>query len=165
MLCFCVGFGTYILVTGDPNSEAGGFIAGRVVTGLATICLALFCTASVLVQLLLKRLTRFEQVFPALGYVGAAATAGYGFTLWHSNPAPHYIVAGHVVFGLGCIAGCVSTVALASWKFDSIARNSHPVADVAAQPAHSPPAAAALIAIPVVIALVAWAMAIPLAMD
>jgi MFS family permease len=116
MLCFCAAFGVYILVAGDPGSEANGFIAGRVVTGLAAICLALFCTASVLVRLLLKRLTGFEQVFyPALGYVGAVGTAAFGAYLWNSNPAPYYIVAGRVVFGLGCIAGCVSTVALASW--------------------------------------------------
>jgi len=166
MLCFCAGFGAYVLVTGDPNSEAGGFIAGRVVAGLAAICLALFCTASVLVLLLLNRLTRFERFFfPVLGYVGAAGTAAYGFALWHSNPAPYYFIAGHVVFGLGGIAGCVSTVALASWKFDSIARNAHPAAGVAVQQAYSSPAAAVLIAIPVVIAFVAWAIATPLVMD
>jgi hypothetical protein len=166
MLCFCAAFGVYILVAGDPGSEANGFIAGRVVTGLAAICLALFCTASVLVRLLLKRLTGFEQVFyPALGYVGAVGTAAFGAYLWNSNPAPYYLVAGWVVFGLGCIAGCVSTVALASWKFDFIARNAHPAADITAQRAYGSPAAAGLIAIPVVIAFVAWVMAIPLAAD
>lgn len=164
MLCFCAAFGLLLLLTGDPGSVAAGFIAGHVVTGLSAICLALFCTASVLVRLLLRRLTAFECfLYPALGYAGAAGTAWFGYHLWHNDPTPYAFVAGHVVFGLGCIAGCVSTVALASCKFGAIPRNAHPAPGTQAPPPAWPAAVARILyALPVIIAGIAWSFALPL---
>jgi len=67
-------------------------------------------------------------------------------------------VAGHVVFGLGLISGCVATVATASTKFSLIPENSHSADGHRRAPPAAFPQAAVLVlsAIPVVLAIVAW---------
>lgn len=165
MLTFCVAFGGYVADTGDPKSVAGEFIAGHVLVGLAAICLALFCTAAVLVSNLLHRFTPVKwAVLPALGYVGAIATAAYGIGLWVNAPLqePWRFITGHIVFGVACIAGCVSTVALASGRFPVLIRNGRGPAASMPETAYQGWAAAILYFIPSAIAAGAWAVAIPL---
>ena len=71
-------------------------------------------------------------------------------------------VAGHVVFGLGLISGCVATVATASTKFSLIPENSQSAeGDHRVPPAAFPRAAVLVLgAIPVVLAIVAWSFSI-----
>ena len=71
-------------------------------------------------------------------------------------------MAGHVVFGLGLISGCVATVATASTKFSLIPENSQSAeGDRRVPPAGFPQAAVLVLsAIPVVLAIVAWAFSI-----
>ena len=71
----------------------------------------------------------------------------------------HY-VAGHVVFGLGMIAGCVATVATASTKFSLIPKNSQSAEGQAPSAAFPHAGVLVLGAIPVVLAIVAWCFSI-----
>jgi hypothetical protein len=125
MMAVCVGFGLYVLSSGDA---AGNFVAGRVVTGLGVICLCLFCTAATIIRQLIGRYTTLDRiVYPTVGYLAAAGTAAYGAYLFVGAPSSglnEEYVAGHVVFGLGLISGCVATVATASTKFSLIPKNS-----------------------------------------
>ena len=57
---------------------------------------------------------------------------GYGWYIWAMGRVANPYVAGHVVFGLGLITCCVSTVALSSTKFILIPSNSK------AGPGHHP---------------------------
>ena len=125
MMAVCFGFGLYVWTAGD---EAGNFVAGRVVTFLGVICLCLFCTAATIIRQLIGRYTALDRViWPTIGYLAATGTAAYGAYLFvgasSSGLNDHY-VAGHVVFGLGLISGCVATVAAASTKFSLIPENS-----------------------------------------
>ena len=117
MMAVCLGFGLYVWTAG---ATSGNFVAGRVVTFLGAICLCLFCTAATIIRQLIGRYTTLDRVlYPTIGYVAAAGTAAYGASLFLAGSSTsaglneHY-VAGHVVFGLGLISGCVATVAMAS---------------------------------------------------
>ncbi|WP_104105446.1 DUF2776 family protein [Nocardioides sp. 616] len=162
MMGVCVGFGVYVWNAGDAP---GNFVAGRVVTFLGAICLCLFCTAATIIRQLIGRFNAVDRVlYPALGYLAAVGTAAYGSYVFAgasgSGQNPEY-VAGHVVFGLGLICGCVATVATASTKFSLIPRNS------ARPPGGRPPAEAfsrgsvlVLAAVPVLLAAIAWTFGI-----
>lgn len=163
MMSVCIGFGLYVWNAGETS---GNFVAGRVVTFLGAICLCLFCTAATIIRQLIHRFTALDRVvYPTLGYLVAAGTAAYGISLFAGassvDDTPEY-VAGHVVFGLGLISGCVATVATASTKFSLIPQNSDLDAGDHHEPAEafSRGAALALAAVPVVLAVVAWAVAI-----
>ena len=162
MMGVCIGYGVYIWMDGDAP---GNFVAGRVVTFLGAICLCLFCTAATIIRQLIGRFNTVDKIFyPTLGFAAAIGTAVYGIVIFagaDSVPAKEY-VAGHVVFGLGLISGCVATVATASTKFTLIPQNS-------SQPENDkhPPATAfgggsvlVLSAIPVALAVTAWVFAI-----
>jgi hypothetical protein len=161
MMAVCFGFGLYVWTAGETS---GNFVAGRVVTFLGVICLCLFCTAATIIRQLIGRYTTLDRVvYPTIGYLAAAGTAAYGASLFtgaSSSGLNKEYVAGHVVFGLGLIAGCVATVATASTKFSLIPENSQ------SAEGHRPPAAfprgAVLVlgAIPVVLAIVAWSFSI-----
>ncbi|WP_241384343.1 DUF2776 family protein [Rhodococcus sp. CH91] len=164
MMVVCLGYGVDIWST---TADASSSVAGPVVTFLAAICLCLFATAATIIRQLIGRFTRTDAVlYPTLGYTLAAGTVAYGLALlWGSSSTrPHtdHYVAGHVVFGLGLISGCVATVATASTKFSLIPQNSvRPEGD--RQPpsgAFRPGAFVAMATAPVVLALVAWVFAI-----
>jgi hypothetical protein len=157
MMGVCIGFGLYVLTAGDAS---GNFVAGRVVMGLGVICLCLFCTAATIIRQLIGRYTTLDRViYPTIGYLAAAGAAAYGAYLFVGAPSAglnEQYVAGHVVFGLGMISGCVATVATASTKFSLIPKNSQS-AEGDRPPAAFPRAAVLVLgAIPVVLAIVAW---------
>jgi hypothetical protein len=163
MMGICVGFGLYVWTAADA---AGNFVAGRVVTFLGAICLCLFCTAATIIRQLIGRYNTLDQiVYPVIGYTAATGTAVYGAIVFAGAPSAglnEEYVAGHVVFGLGLISGCVATVATASTKFSLIPQNSQSAeGDRRAPPAAFSQAAVLVLgAIPIVLALVAWAFSI-----
>ena len=161
MMAVCVGFGLYVWTAVDGTS--GNFVAGRVVTFLGAICLCLFCTAATIIRQLIGHYTTLDRiVYPTIGYV---ATAAYGVYLFVGAPSAglnQEYVAGHVVFGLGLISGCVATVATASTKFSLIPENSQSAEGHRRIPPAGFPRAAVVVlgAIPVVLAIVAWSFSI-----
>ena len=102
----------------------------------------------------LARLMAFKVALPLIGYVAAAIGIIGGLIFVRSGTGAEHFVAGHVVFGLGLITCCVSTVALSSTKFILIPSNSK------AGPGHHPDQAfsggmvALLFAIPIICALI-----------
>ncbi|QCX27803.1 DUF2776 family protein [Nocardioides jishulii] len=163
MMAVCIGFGVYVWNAADAP---GNFVAGRVVTFLAAICLCLFCTAATIIRQLIGRFNAVDKVlYPALGYLSAVVTSAYGVSLFAgasgSGQDPDY-VAGHVVLGLGLISGCVATVATASTKFSLIPANSAQPAGERTAPstAFSGVAVTVLGAIPVLLAATAWAFGV-----
>jgi hypothetical protein len=163
MMAVCIGFGVYVWTAADAS---GNFVAGRVVTFLGAICLCLFCTAATIIRQLIGRYNTLDRIiYPTIGYAAAVGTAAYGISVFAGAPStglhPDY-VAGHVVFGLGLISGCVATVATASTKFSLIPQNSRLPEGDRRVPSAAFPRAAVLVlgAIPVALALVAWAFAI-----
>ena len=163
MAGLCIGLGVDVWTAAD---QPGNEVAGRVVTFLAAICLCLFCTAATIIRQLIHRFNNLDRWgYPILGYLSAAGTVTYGVVLRSGATAagtdPDY-VAGHVVIGLGLISGCVATVATASTRFSLIPRNSARPAGDHERPADAFGGAATgvLLAIPVVLALVAWVIAV-----
>ncbi|MFT2815992.1 DUF2776 family protein [Leifsonia sp. A12D58] len=161
MGAICLAFGLYILA--GPN-DANHFVAGHVNIGLTAICYALFTTAATIIRQLIKRYGRvWEIVLPLSGYVVAVAAIVWGIVLANQASTPENLTAGFVVIGIGFIATCVSTVATASTKFTLIK------ASGALQPTDGPPHGAysrtvgsILIAVPIVVALVGYGLAIGL---
>lgn len=141
-------------------------VAGLVLIFLAAICLCLFATAATIIRQLIGRYSRLDRVlYPVLGFAVSGVTVGYGLSLLAETPRPPPdFVAGHVIFGVGMICVCVSSVATASTRFLLISQNS-------ALPEGSPPrspapfgalTARALLALPTLAALVTWAWALTL---
>ena len=116
----CLGLGLYVLSGGY---DAGHFVAGHVLVALTAICIALFTTAAVIIRQLTHTFGPTWKVgLPILGYAVALATVIWGLTIVRQGSVPGF-VAGHVVFGVGLIAACVSTVAAASSAFTLIPKN------------------------------------------
>ncbi len=163
MMAVCLGFGLFVATAG---TAPGNFVAGRVVTALGVICLCLFCTAATIIRQLIGRYTTIDRiVYPTLGYLAAAATVGYGMSLFIGEPSAglnERFVAGHVVFGVGLISGCVATVAAASTRFSLIPVNSRMPEGSTGVPRTAFPKAAVIVlgAIPIVLAIIAWAFSI-----
>lgn len=137
------------------GSDANTYVAGHVVLFLSIICVALFTTAATIIrQLIHTYSTAFKVALPLIGYVAAAIGIIGGLIFVRSGTGAEHFVAGHVVFGLGLITCCVSTVALSSTKFILIPSNSK------AGPGHHPDQAfsggmvALLFAIPIICALI-----------
>ena len=161
MMGVCIGFGLDVWTAGDTP---GNFVAGRVVTFLGAICLCIFCAASTIIRQLIGHYTTLDRIlYPTIGYMAAAGTAAYGVSLFVGAPSAglnQEYVAGHVVFGLGLISGCVATVATAATKFSLISQNSRS-AEGHRPPAAFPRAAVVVVgAIPVVLAIIAWSFSI-----
>lgn len=117
----CLGFGRYVL---SGPADAGHFVAGHVLIALTAICIALFTTAAMIIRQLIHTFARkWKYILPTLGYGVALATAIWGIWLVSKSSAADTFVAGHVVFGVGLIAACVSTVAVASSSFTLIPKN------------------------------------------
>ena len=163
MAAVCVGFGLYVWTAA---STPGNFVAGRVVTFLGVICLCLFCTAATIIRQLIGHYTTLDRIaYPTIGYLAAAGTVVYGVDLFVGAPSSglnQRYVAGHVVFGLGLISGCVATVATASTRFSLIPQNSRLAEGDRQVPPAAFPRAAVLVmgAIPVLLATVAWSISI-----
>ncbi|MFE9830149.1 DUF2776 family protein [Streptomyces halstedii] len=152
--------GGYVLAHASGQSAR---VAGLVLIFLAAICLCLFSTAATIIRQLIGRFSALDRVlYPALGFAVSGVTAGYGLSLLTETPRPPPdFVAGHVVFGVGMICVCVSSVATASTRFVMITENS-------ALPEGSPPRSPApfgpltarvLLALPALAALVTWVWA------
>jgi hypothetical protein len=157
MAALCIGYGLYCWTSGVT---ADYFVAGHVVTFLGAICLALFATAATIIRQLVNRYNRFYcYALPTFGYLVAAATIAYGLAeRFGSSPV---FVAGHVVFGLGLISGCVATVAAASTRFTLIPENSRRVAGDPPPPAAFGAGSGLLLeAIPIILAAIGWGWAI-----
>ena len=154
----CLSFGLYILA--GPN-DAGHFVAGHVNVGLTAICFALFTTAATIIRQLVNRYGRVWVILlPLSGYVAAAAAIAWGIVLANRDSTAQNLTAGFVVIGVGLVAACVSTVAAASTKFTLI--QSAQLLDALGGPpegAHSRSTGAALIAVPVVAAVVGFSLA------
>ncbi|MCM1151722.1 MAG: DUF2776 domain-containing protein [Alistipes sp.] len=121
MAAFCFAYGAYVYAAGDDPSR---LTAGPVVFFLGSVCMALYCTAATIIRQILGTYTEAAKyVFPAIGYSFALATLICGVFILTSRMSG-YLVTGHVVCGLGLIAGCVSTAATSSSRFSLIPRNS-----------------------------------------
>jgi hypothetical protein len=156
MAALCIGYGLYCWTSG---SSADYFVAGHVVTFLGAICLALFATAATIIRQLVNRFNRvYAVLLPGFGYLIAAATIAYGLLMRVQGISP---IGGHVVFGLGLITACVTTVAAASTRFTLIPRNSRRAAGNSPPPeAFGAASGIALEAIPLILAAIGWAWAI-----
>lgn len=121
----CASYGWQILYIGQV-AGSDYIIAGHVLIGLSAICIALFCTASVIIRQLIHHVNIADKWgWAMLGYFTGIITLFYGIYLWRTfpNQAP-YFVSGNILFGIGLITCCVSTVATASTKFIQIPANS-----------------------------------------
>lgn len=122
MGAICLGFGLYVRGMGMGD---GYIIAGNVLISLTAICIALFATAATIIRQIIKRFTKADRIFlPILGYAAGIAAILCGAILFTSNASAADFVSGNVVFGVGLIACCVSTVAISSGKFTMITHNS-----------------------------------------
>lgn len=163
MMGVCFGYGIYVWTAADAT---GNLVAGRVVTSLGIICLCLFCTAATIIRQLIGHYTRLDRfLYPSIGYLAAAAAVAYGMTLFigaTTSGQPSDYVAGHVIFGVGLVSGCVATVATASTKFSLIPVNAHSAANDTQAPSTAFHRGTVLLlgAIPVALACVAWGVAI-----
>lgn len=112
----CIALGDFVL-SGSGQSEY--FVAGHVLISLSAICLALFTTAFIIISQLTHGVNKlYNTLFPVIGYAGSVATMIWGWSLLASdNVMADEFVAGHVIFGVGMIAACVSTVAASSGHF------------------------------------------------
>ncbi|MDE5709550.1 MAG: DUF2776 domain-containing protein, partial [Alistipes sp.] len=106
MAAFCFAYGAYIYAAGDDPSR---LTAGPVVFFLGSVCMALYCTAATIIRQIIGTYTDAARyLFPVIGYSFTLATLVCGVLILTSHMSGH-IVTGHVVCGLGLIAGCVST--------------------------------------------------------
>lgn len=152
MGAICISYGWYIWYMG---SDANAVVAGHVVAFLSLICIALFSTAATIIRQLMHTCsTVFKIILPIIGYAAAAAGIAFGLFFSHSEKVPAEFVAGHVVFGLGLIACCVATVALASTRFLLIPSNSKAGPDYRPEQGFSNSTAGILIAIPILCSLI-----------
>lgn len=121
MGAMCLGLGLYVM---NGGVDANDFVAGHVLVSLTAICIALFTTAAVIIRQLTHTFSRTWMIaLPVLGYAVALATVVWGLMILGRGGGNPEFVAGHVVFGVGLIAACVSTVATASSAFTLIPRN------------------------------------------
>lgn len=149
----CIALGEFVL-TGSGQSEY--FVAGHVLISLSAICLALFTTAFIIISQLTHGMNKFyNRLFPVIGYAGSATTMIWGWSLLASNNVmADEFVAGHVIFGVGMIAACVSTVAASSGHFLLIPKNaSGSKSDGTPLQAYSSTIGNCLIAVPVLLTL------------
>lgn len=161
MAVLCVAYGLDVWTKGTGSDD---FVAGHVLTFLGAICLALFATAATIIRQIVHRYGRIYEIgLPTMGYAVSAATVAAGLAFAVPARTMPAFVAGHVVFGLGLVCGCVATVATASIKFALIPKNSRRHDVVPAPPgAFQRRTAVVLETIPVVLSVVAWGWALVL---
>lgn len=125
MGAICLGYGFYV----DKLEQTVGtqyIVASHVLIALTAICIALFTTAATIIRQLIKKYNNFYKfILPLIGYTVGVTTAIVGIYFWtiYKNKPP-YFVSGNIIFGIGLIACCISTVATASTKFLLIPKNS-----------------------------------------
>lgn len=156
----CLSLGLYVLAGGD---DADHFVAGHVLISLAAICVALFTTAAMIIRQLTDTFhPAWKIILPVVGYTAAGATMIWGVLVLEQARVPSF-VAGHVIFGVGLIAACVSTVATASSAFTLIPKNAHGRAeDGVPAGAYGAAAGLGLISIPVIATIIAVAWGVML---
>lgn len=142
----CLSLGIYVLKSGEGASY---FVSGHVLISLPAICIALFTTAAMIIRQLTHTFSQtWKIILPVIGYSVALATMLWGGLILQQGSVPSF-VAGHVVFGVGLIAACVSTVATASSAFTLIPKNAHGRPEDGAPPdAYSAATGLGLICIP-----------------
>jgi len=158
----CIGLGIYVLSYGENTSRT---LPGVVLIGLSSICIALYCTAAVIISQLANRYKPFmTYLFPAIGYSVTVITFFIGVNLFLTAGTTAFYVGGHIVCGLALITGCVSTAATASTRFYLIPVNTKTDVNDNTPPekAFSKGQASILKAIPVILSLIAWAWALQL---
>lgn len=163
----CLGYGFYVKNLGQLiGSEF--VVAGHVLIYLTAICIALFTTAATIIRQLINKYNNFDKwVLPSIGYLTSIFTMVSGIMLFETaGQNSSYVVSGNVVFGLGLIACCVSTVATSSTKFLLIPKNSSNLKE-GDEPEDSfkESTAKILISVPVVCALIAFIRGIYLLMS
>lgn len=153
----CLAFGL-VVRTGDTGSPP--FVAGYVLIFLTAICVALFSTAVTIIRLLTGTSSpAWRLAMPLLGYTVSAIAITAGIGIFAGSSVPDEQVAGHVVFGLGLIACCVSTVAMASTRFLLIPANNRSRPGEIPRGAFSRGTSRLLMAVPVLCALAAFGVA------
>ena len=152
LLCFSLGF--LVLNTSNISER---FLVGSILISLSGICIALFSTAATIIRQIIKKYSKFYEIFlPTLGFGVASIICFYGiFIIIHSKSST-YFVAGHVIFGVGCITYCVSTVALSSTKFSLIPKNSSSKDFSIPITAFSSTLKNILISIPIIVSIILW---------
>ena len=156
MGAICFSYGIYVTTLGTALGS-GYLVAGHVLISLTAICIALYCTAATIIRQLINRYSSFFKWFlPVLGYAVSLFTVGMGIYYWNLHTInTAYFVSGNIIFGVGLIACCVTTVATSSTRFLFIPANSNKL-----QPGDKPQGAFSentakiLIAIPALCALV-----------
>ncbi len=147
------------------QGKASIFVAGHVLISLAAICLALFTTAFIIISQLTRGVNTFyNTLFPIIGYAGSIITMIWGWALLAGNDVmADEFVAGHVIFGVGMIAACVSTVAASSGHFLLIPKNAAgSKSDGTPVQAYSSLIGNCLIAVPVLLTLLGFIWSITL---
>lgn len=150
----CLALGLYVAA---DAATANNFVAGNVLISLTAICIALFTTAAVIIRQLTHTFSRtWMFTLPIIGYVFALATIIWGLMILGQGSVPSF-VAGHVVFGVGLIAACVSTVAAASSAFTLIPKNAQGRhADGPPAEAYSAPVGLGLICVPLAATVISF---------
>lgn len=160
-ICIITGF---LTLNNSDNPEK--FLAGIVLISLAGICLALFCTAATIIRQIINKYSTFFKIFlPILGYASASLICILGVYIIKYTNVPLHFVSGHIVFGVGCITFCVSTVALSSVKFSLIPKNSGNSSSLVPQNSFTKLQRNILILIPTLAALVLWIISFKLLLD
>ena len=123
----CIALGGFVL---ESSGQSEYFVAGHVLISLAAICLALFTTAFIIISQLTRGVNTFyNTLFPIIGYAGSIITMIWGWALLAGNDVmADEFVAGHVIFGVGMIAACVSTVAALRMPVPDCGNVSYPAA-------------------------------------
>lgn len=154
----CLSLGIFVL--NHSNGENYYFVSGHVLISLTAICIALFTTAAMIIRQLTHTFSQtWKIILPIIGYSVALVTMVWAVLILRQGSVPSF-VAGHVVFGVGMIAACVSTVATASSAFTLIPKNAHGRHEDGPPPdAYSTATGLGLICIPLTAAAigVAWA--------
>jgi len=158
MGAICLAYGLYILNTGD---DANHYVSGHVNVALTAICYALFATAATIIRQLIHRYGPFWRiVLPLSGYIAALAAMIWGIVIVFRGGDPDFVTAGHIVFGIGLVAACVSTVAAASTTFTLIpVNNTRKPEDGPPEGAHSQAASLLMMAVPLICAIVGFVVA------
>ncbi|GAA0866722.1 MULTISPECIES: DUF2776 family protein [Peptostreptococcaceae] len=155
-ICLCYGF--YVKNLGQAMGSEF-VVAGHVLIFLTAICIALFTTAATIIRQLINKYNNFYRwLLPSIGYLASLFTIVSGIILFETlGINPPYFVSGNVVFGLGLIACCVSTVATSSTKFILIPKNSSSLkeGDIP-EGAFKESTAKILISVPIVCTLIAF---------
>lgn len=158
----CIALGGFVL---ESSGQSEYFVAGHVLISLAAICTALFTTAFIIISQLTRGVNTFyNTLFPIIGYAGSIITMIWGWALLAGNDVmADEFVAGHVIFGVGMIAACVSTVAASSGHFLLIPKNAAgSKSDGTPVQAYSSLIGNCLIAVPVLLTLLGFIWSITL---